>query len=234
VEGPKDSAEVLERFQGNLDLVDIIARQTVRAVGNRGQLEDLVAYGREGLLEAARRFDPSRGVPFRSFANYRVRGAVLDGVRALCPLTRRTHARLKGVELVMGATEGALEDTYALRPPGSGAAEADQAVADHMGAIATAVAMGLLAQSARGGDEGPTLIDPGATPEGALEEAQLLQQVRDAIDELPPREAELIRRHYLQGDRFDLVAAELGLSKSWASRLHTRALMLLSNRLASS
>jgi len=55
--------------------------------------------------------------------------------------------------------------------------------------------------------------------------------IREAITELPREEAELVRRHYLEGARFDHVAEELGLSKSWASRLHTRALTRLSKRL---
>ena len=55
--------------------------------------------------------------------------------------------------------------------------------------------------------------------------------VRDTISGLPKEEAELVRRHYLEGERFDRVAQELGLSKSWASRLHTRAMGRLSKRL---
>ncbi len=55
--------------------------------------------------------------------------------------------------------------------------------------------------------------------------------LRDAIAELPEQEAMLVRRHYIEGDRFDQVAAELGLSKSWASRLHTRAIQKLTKRL---
>ena len=49
--------------------------------------DDLVSFGREGLLDAARRYDESRGVPFRVYASFRVRGATYDGVRrtsALC------------------------------------------------------------------------------------------------------------------------------------------------------
>jgi RNA polymerase sigma factor for flagellar operon FliA len=55
--------------------------------------------------------------------------------------------------------------------------------------------------------------------------------VRSAIAELPNEESELVRRHYLEGERFDAVAADIGLSKSWASRLHTRAIGRLSKRL---
>jgi RNA polymerase sigma factor for flagellar operon FliA len=51
------------------------------------------------------------------------------------------------------------------------------------------------------------------------------------MDDLPTAESELVRRHYLNGERFDHVAEELGLSKSWASRLHTRALGRLAKRL---
>jgi RNA polymerase sigma factor for flagellar operon FliA len=55
--------------------------------------------------------------------------------------------------------------------------------------------------------------------------------VEKAIRELPDNEAELVRRHYLEGERFDHVAKDLGLSKSWASRLHTRAIRRLSEAL---
>ena len=55
--------------------------------------------------------------------------------------------------------------------------------------------------------------------------------VREAISELPADESELVRRHYLENERFDHVATELGLSKSWASRLHTRAIGRLAKRL---
>jgi RNA polymerase sigma factor FliA len=93
------------------------------------------------------------------------------------------------------------------------------------------MAVGLLATTARG-DEGEVLnVAPDDDPEEATARAELLQLVRDAIASLPDEEAVLVRRHYLQGERFDHVAQELGLSKSWASRLHTRAIGRLTKRL---
>ena len=65
----------------------------------------------------------------------------------------------------------------------------------------------------------------------ALVVAELLAVVCAAIEELAPQEATLLRRHYLEGERFDHVAEDLGLSKSWASRLHTRAISRLARRL---
>jgi len=223
----KEAPEVLERFSSALGLVDIVARQILRTLGGVAELQELLSFGREGLWDAARRFDESRGVPFRGYANFRVRGAIIDGVRSSARLSRRTHERLNGLQAAARVSEGAHEDVLAPRPPGSGSAEAEQALGDHLAAMATAMAAGLIAPTARGDSGEPTLVDTGDTPEQAYAQAQLQAVIRSAITELPHEEAELIRRHYLEGARFDHVADELGLSKSWASRLHTRALTRL-------
>lgn len=227
----KDSPELLERFSSALGLVDVIARQILRTLGGAAELEELLSFGREGLWDAARRFDESRGVPFRGYANFRVRGAIIDGVRASARLSRRTHERLNGLQAAARVSEGAQEDLAAPRAPGSGVAEAEVALNDHLAAMATAMAAGLIAPTAYGDSGERTLVDTGENPEQAYGHAQLLELIRSAITELPHEEAELVRRHYLEGARFDHVAEELGLSKSWASRLHTRALTRLAKRL---
>lgn len=231
VERANDSPEVLERFNSTLDLVDIVARQVARSVGAAVELDDLLGFGREGLLDAARRFDPERGVPFRSYANYRVRGAVLDGVRTMSRLPRRAHERINGLRAATRVSEGALEDTAAPPPPGSTAADAERALSEHLAGMATAMAVGLVAPASRDERGDLTTVSTDDSPEEATARAELLAVVRTAIDGLPPQEAELVRRHYLEGERFDHVAKDLGLSKSWASRLHTRAIGRLGKRL---
>lgn len=227
----KEAPEVMERFSAALGLVEIIARQILRTLGGAAELEELLSFGREGLWDAARRFDDTRGVPFRGYANFRVRGAIIDGVRSSARLSRRTHERLNGLHAAARVSEGAHEDLAAPRPPGSGSAEAEQALGDHLAAMATALAAGLISPTAYGDSGERTLVDTSESPEDAYGHAQLIQLIRDAISELPHEEAELVRRHYLEGARFDHVADELGLSKSWASRLHTRALSRLAKRL---
>lgn len=227
----KESPEVLERFSSGLPLVDIIARQIVRTLGGVAELEELLSFGREGLWDAARRFDESRGVPFRGYANFRVRGSIIDGIRANSRLSRRTHERLNGLQAAARVSEGAFEDVSAPRVPGAGAAEAEQALNDHLAAMATAMAVGLIAPTAHDDAGERTLVETADNPEQAYGQVELLNLIRTAIGELPHEEAELVRRHYLEGTRFDHVAEELGLSKSWASRLHTRALTRLAKRL---
>jgi RNA polymerase sigma factor for flagellar operon FliA len=217
-----------------MDLVDVIARQVVRELGRAVELDDLRSMGHQGLLEAARRFDEARGASFRRFANYRVRGAMIDGIRKGAPLPRRAHARLRALEAALLVSEVAAEDA----PPGStppmlDAQASEQRLSDHLADMATAMAMGLLVVTTVGEEGEPSAIDAGLTPEEALEQAELRQLVTEALEDLPDDERTLVRRHYLEGERFDHVAASLGLSKSWGSRLHTRAIARLTKRLRS-
>ena len=228
---PEDTKEVLERFHSHMDLVDLIARQLARELGRSAELDDLRAMGHQGLLEAARRFDEGRGVTFRRFANYRVRGAMLDGVRKSAPLPRRAHARIRALEAALLVAETAAEDSAGASSASSDPRASEQKLTEHLADMATAMAVGLLATPAIGEEGEPSAVDNALSPEDAVAEAELRQIVIAALEELPEDERQLVRRHYLEGERFDHVAASLGLSKSWGSRLHTRAVARLTKRL---
>jgi len=232
VKPPEDTKEVLERFHAHMDLVDLIARQLARELGRSAELDDLRAMGHQGLLEAARRFDEGRGVTFRRFANYRVRGAMLDGVRKSAPLPRRAHARIRALEAALLVAETAAEDAGS-SAIADDARASEQKLTEHLADMATAMAVGLLATPAVGDEGEPSAVDTALSPEEAVAQAELRTIVIDALEELPSDERELVRRHYLEGERFDHVAASLGLSKSWGSRLHTRAVARLTKRLRS-
>jgi RNA polymerase sigma factor for flagellar operon FliA len=229
--GP-DAPEVLERFQAQLELVDIVARQICRSMGPVVELDDLRSFGREGLLDAARKFDVARGVPFRAYANFRVRGAIIDGIRSLAQLPRRAYERLNGMSAALKVSEGAADDAFSA-PDSPTRAQADQALGEHLAAMATAISVGLIAPTGVGDEGEHVQISSADSPEEAVARAELLAVVERAIADLPEDEAALVRRHYLEGERFDHVATSLGLSKSWASRLHTRAMQRLSKRLRS-
>jgi len=83
-------------IRAHLYVVYSIARDTRLSPLGRGvELEDLVGYGSQGLVEAANRFDCSRGVPFVVFARHRISGATMDGIRAQHWLGRRAYERLQ-------------------------------------------------------------------------------------------------------------------------------------------
>lgn len=225
--GLEKSPENAERLREGLEVVEHLTRQLHRQLGRGIDADDLRSAGREGLTLAVRDFDPSRGVPFRRWANLRVRGAMLDAVRSQGGLPRRVYRQVRALEAATVAQEGRLEDDAA-RPPGS-PAEADAQITDQLQTAAMAMAMSFL--SMRGTDDAIRAADDRPDPEEAVAREELLGRIREAIATLPDAERTLLQRHYFEDVTFDQVAKEIGLSKSWASRLHTRALETVSKTL---
>jgi RNA polymerase sigma factor for flagellar operon FliA len=215
-----DPPEILARVQEGMPLVDMLARQLRRQLGTSLDLDDLASAGREGLLSAARKFDPSFGVPFRRWANLRIKGAMLDAVRSQSALPRRIYDRLRAIEAADRVTEVAVEEGAAA--PATTPESADERIGSYLAGIATAVALGLLSESS--GPDPENAKDRTESAEDQLVRLDMLAKIRGAIERRPDAEKQLLVRHYFDGITFEEAAKELGLSKSWASRLHTRAI----------
>ncbi|MDP9035031.1 MAG: sigma-70 family RNA polymerase sigma factor [Myxococcota bacterium] len=199
--------------------MDLIARQVGRRVASSITLDDLRSFGREGLLQAARTFDESRGVPFRRWANVRIRGAMIDGVRQWGNLPRRIYRELRAMEAGDAMLEAYDEENAAA--PATTPETADARLTAYLAGIATAIAVGTMMAAPREN------VDPegrDVTPEDLVASAELYQHVRAIVTKLPVQERTLIERHYFGGETLDEAAASLGLSKSWGSRLHARAI----------
>jgi len=214
---PADAPETVARIHEGMPIVDMLAHQLRRQLGAI-DVDDLKSAGREGLVNAARSFDPALGVPFRRWANLRVRGAMIDAVRSHGGMPRRVYQRLKAIEAGDRLSEGVAEE----EKPAASATEADQSLTGYLAGIATAMAVGLLSESA--GPEVEDVRDAALTAEDQLAQHQLTTLVREAVEKQPDAEKHLLKRHYFDGLTFDEAAKELGLSKSWASRLHARAI----------
>jgi RNA polymerase sigma factor for flagellar operon FliA len=225
---PTDPPAVLSRVREGLPLVNIICHQVRRQIGSAVRMDEIVSYGREGLLAAARSFDPMRGVPFRRWANIRVRGSVIDGIRASSTLPRSVYSRLRAADSgTAHPQEGSGKEDSATMV--RNAQDADRKLDEYLATAATAIALGL--------SGGPCVDDLGEPADRApsaeerLVREELLTAIRAAIRELPDIERTLLERHYFGGVTFERAASELGLSKSWASRLHARAIVAVTRSL---
>jgi RNA polymerase sigma factor for flagellar operon FliA len=212
-----------------LGLVDIIAAQIGKAVGSHVERDELIGVGREGLFDAARRFDPARGVPFRAYANIRVQGAMMDHVRRSASLPRRVHEKLKSIEAGSWTSAGASD--FAFVPTKFDSSTADKATAEdamnaHLAAVATAMAASISSGSSATSN-GPEPSDPEADPEEALTRAELVEVLRGALTTLDPYESALIRFLYFDGMSLAEVATKLSVTKSWVFRVHCRILARL-------
>ncbi len=242
------------------DLVDKVLRHLLSSgVGRsvRGQtlidVDELKAYGAQGLVEAALRFDPSQGSDFRRYAYFRVRGAMVDGLRKMGNWSRRGYERVSMLRAMDSALDeeshlftgqGTRSRQHSSRDCDDSAEtaneererlerEAEQAhekLREHMSHMVTAMLLGVFASPAREGDE---VVGLSSTPdaEELVYERQLRHRLLSAIEALDEPERSVIERHYLKGESLLEIGAFYGHSKSWASRQHTNALKRLQFRM---
>lgn len=208
-----DVATLVEEGQG---LVRSIAMQVFRGLPVRMELDDLIAYGQIGLTEAAQKFDPGCGNRFTTFAYYRIRGAIYDGVSKMNWTSR---ARIRRMRFHRMADE-VLENEA-----GSEAATAADD-ASWLGRVTEKLAIVYLAT---GEDESADRSlaetpDRYAPPSQLVADRELQQTLRDLVDRLAPDAKRLITAIYFDGYTLTEAADRSGISKSWASRLHARSL----------
>jgi RNA polymerase sigma factor for flagellar operon FliA len=200
--------------------------KAVRLVWPRvqGHIErgELVSFGDLGLVEAASRFDPDGGATFATFAWYRVQGAILDGLRKSATLPRRVWAQLGALRAAGEYLEAQQRKEAAARTAGAGPGDTEtklREVREAMAAIEVVYAVSARASL----DDVPEPADPAPAPDRALDRAQLRARIDAALGKLPERERVLLEKHYVDGKSLVDAGIELGISKSWASRLHAQA-----------
>lgn len=181
------------------------------------EMEDMVAYGQLGLIEASERFDPKRGNSFSTFAFYRVRGAIYDGLREMGVITRSSSSRAANF-----AARANDVLTTEVEDASSGApATADDEIKTVENLIDALLPVYFLSLDAENVGE---VEDEKAFKSADFETRDLLERVRRTLDEIEPEEAELLRKLYFKNILMKDLAAQMGVTKSWVSRLHARAI----------
>jgi RNA polymerase sigma factor for flagellar operon FliA len=213
----------------HLSLVQAIAGKLKRSLGKSIDFDDLVGYGHKGLIEAAERFDSKQGVTFTTFAYYRIRGAMLDGMRTMGWYSRADYARYRAEERAQEFLQNTSEREGAAKEAGADAspdkAETLASIAEILSSVATVHITSIEAASKVADDRLPA-------PDAGLETGQLGVRVREAVASLPEKERRLMEMYYFEEKNLEEAGAALGLSKSWACRLHARAVNLLKDALA--
>lgn len=206
-----DTMRLIGSCQG---LVRSIAWKIHHRVSRHVDLDDLIGYGQVGLAEAARDFDPSRGAQFTTFAYYRIRGAILDGLSTMSWFNRADYSR--------GRYERIANDVLGTdMTVGDNLAEDARWLRQATGSLAVVYLM------SQGSATGP---DPGYSdanqpePGSPAEMSDLSEKLVRLIDELPEDAQQLVRGVYYEGLTIKEAGERFGVSKAWASRLHSRAL----------
>lgn len=197
-----------------------IASRVMQTLSSSVDFDDVMCNARLGLLEAARKFDASLNVDFKTFAYYRIKGAIYDGLRKTGWIPRSLYARIKFEQ----ATNEYLQ--YMAEKSGPTA----RLVQDEMSEVYDTVnsLASIYVISVDAAEDGMELEDKkNKDIEQSAEFQQIKQHMKEAIESLPDKERKLIKMYYFQNKTLEESGADLGLSKSWTSRLHARALEIL-------
>jgi RNA polymerase sigma factor FliA len=234
-----DTAKTAEPAKKKLNLADrnaVITQYTpyVRSIAGKIkktlakeiEFEDLVEYGMIGLLEAAERFDSAMGANFMTFAYYRIRGAIYDGLRGMGWMSRSEYARVRFEEKAntyLGQTTEELSgpEAQAAGTSVENKSEEEKAQA-FVGVLQNLAAIYITNLD---GIEGLQVKDDNAVQaDETLGNEQARVAVNRAVAKLSDQERELLDMYYYRDMSLQEVGEKLGLSKSWTSRLHARVI----------
>ncbi len=235
---PKDDLErrnalVVE----HLSLVKYVASRIATRLPSHVELDDLVNAGIIGLMDAIDKFDYSRKIKFKTYAEFRVKGAILDELRALDWMPRST--RQKATRLEKAYNE--LEQLF-------GRPASDDEVVSHLGIThdefqtmlveARGVSLISIEELRSDNDDSADrnllecLADPDdLSPADIVNMDQIYQIVSDAIDQLPEKERLVVSLYYYDEMTMKEIGRIMEITESRVSQIHTKAILRLRSRL---
>lgn len=224
-----------EVVEEQIPLVRHIAFQVATRFPRHVDREELVRAGMLGLVEASKRYDPERGVPFARFAAQRIRGAVLDAARSNDWAPRSVRAAARKIE----AAEQDLMRSLGRAPvPAEIAASLGislAALTSLQDQLRRALLLALdhrVADSEEDLTLGDVITDrTESQPDECLEQRELHAYLRDAVALLPPRHRAVVWGYFFDGRSSESLAEELGVTQSRISQLRTESMEMLKDAL---
>lgn len=219
-------------------LVKFVAGRIGAGLPQNVDQSDLISYGMFGLIDALEKFDLSREIKFETYAVPRIRGAIIDELRALDWVPRSVRFKARELDKAHQALESKL-----------GRSPSDEEVASHLGVSVdelhevvgqiSFVSVLALDDSVGGGDEageGRTLLDTladaaNADPTAALEGQEMRGILSHAINSLGEREKVVVTLYYFEGLTLAEIGDILGVTESRICQIHTKAVGNLRNGL---
>jgi RNA polymerase sigma factor for flagellar operon FliA len=213
-----------------LPLVKYIAIRIAGRLPSHVELDDLIDSGIIGLIDAAERFEPGRNVKFKTYAELRVRGAILDGLRELDWVPRGLRRKKKDIEEAYHALEQqqgrAATDEEAAKHLGMSLDELHKALDElkgvTLGSFEDTESEGIIA----------FIADPDAEdPHVLMAETEVRELLKKTIEELPSKERLVVQLYYFNELTMKEIGEILKITESRVSQLHTKAMLRLRGKL---
>ncbi len=221
-------------------LVKYVAARVAVGMPQHVDSADLVSYGIIGLIDAIDRFDPERAVKFETYAIPRIRGAIIDELRAIDWVPRSVRAKARAVEQAYSTLEAGLH-----RSPTDtevaveiGITEGDlQDILRQVSFVGVAALDEVFSSGGERSDRttlGDTIADVGAGPGAKFEDKELKELLLQAITRLGDRERTVLSLYYYEGLTLAEIGEILGVTESRICEIHTKAVLQLRSKLGSS
>ena len=215
-------------------LVKFVAGRVGAGLPKSVDQSDLVSYGIFGLIDAIDKFEPERGFKFETYAINRIKGAILDELRALDWVPRSVRARAREIERSLAELEHREQRSVS-----------DDELAAHMGKevdslrgdLAEISSLGLVAlDEVLGPDSNSSLSDmisdrSRLSPEAAFQKEETRRILGDAINRLPERERLVLTLYYFEGLTLAEIGDVLSVTESRVCQIHAKSVMSLRNRM---
>ena len=237
-EGTGDGESAAERdavLMEHLPTVRYLARRIHERLPQHVELDDLISAGIVGLIDAFSKFDHKKKVQFKSYAQFRIRGAILDSLRTLDWSPRELRRKGRAVEEAIRAVThraGRVPQEQEI------ATEMDLTLAEYQALLGDLKGLEIgslhMERSEDSGDEELAYI-PGSPEEDPLFrclKGEMKQRLADAIDELPEKERLVLTLYYYEELTMKEIGLTLGVVESRVSQIHSSAVLRLRVALA--
>lgn len=221
-----------------LPLVKFIASRIASRLPNHIEVVDLINSGIIGLIDAIEKFDAGRKIKFKTYAEFRIKGAILDELRALDWVPRSTRQKASKLERAYQEVEQRLgrsaSDAEMVEHLGINAEEFDVLVCEARGVALISL------DELQGGDHDDNyernlleyLADPEhMSPAQVMNLDQIYRIVGETIDQLPEKERLVISLYYYEELTMKEIGEILSITESRVSQIHTKAILRLRGRL---
>lgn len=218
----------------HLPQVRLIARRIQDRLPENISLEDLVSTGVLGLISAIDHFDPSHNVKLKTYAEYKIRGAILDSLRGLDWAPRQKRHKAKQIEAAIAVAEQRLQ-----RAPTEEdiAAQLGVTLDEYHRWLVEIRGLNIASLEYAGPDQGRDLLryipdSEENLPSALLEQSELERLVAESIDQIPQIERTVISLYYHEELTLREIAQVVNLHESRISQLKSQAILRLRARLA--
>ncbi|MBI3090187.1 MAG: FliA/WhiG family RNA polymerase sigma factor [Candidatus Tectomicrobia bacterium] len=218
-------------------LIKYIAHRIASRLPAHVQLNDLINSGVIGLIEAIERFDPSRDIKFKTYAEFRIRGSILDDLRAMDWVPRSVRQKAHALETAYFHLEQSLGREPSEEELAAHLALPMDELHELLGEVHGSLLVSLedLGKGVIPGDQRePSGAAPGhdaPQPERQLDQQELQGVMAKAVDELNEKERLVITLYYYEELTMKEIGEVLGITESRVSQIHSKAMLTLRGRL---